>query len=113
MTKTFPRRQEFRQGDTTSILIEFDEPIGDNDIKVGVYSASETEVFSATLIGGGIEHLDGNTYRVVIGHDVTVNWTGPYYLDVLLKSRDDNSYVNTAESPILLNFKKAAIARNI
>lgn len=102
-----------RQGDTTSVLITFDESIGQKDLKVGLYDSNDREVFSATLSGGGVTALGGNTYQVIIGHEVTVGLAGAYYLDLLLKSPNDTSYVNTGERPVNLIFKKAVISKNL
>lgn len=102
-----------RQGDTTSILITFDQDIEQKDLLVGLYDIADREVFLAKLSDGGITALGNNTYRVIIGHDVTVGLLGKYYMDILLKSPTDTSYVNTGEKPINLIFKKSAIAQRI
>lgn len=102
-----------RQGDTTTMLITFDESIGDNDLKVCVYDIDKNVVFSALLSQGEITDLGDNTYRVIINYDVTINFLGKYYLDLLLKSPNDKSYVNTGEEPIKLIFKESVIAKNI
>lgn len=102
-----------RQGDTTSVLITFDESIEQKDLKVGLYDSNDREVFSATFSGGGVTALGGNTYQVIIGHDITVEFVGAYYMDILLKSPDDTSYVNTGERSVKLIFKKAVISKKL
>lgn len=104
---------QLRQGDTTTILITFDQSIGDNDLKVCVYDTDKNVIFSSLLSQGEITALGNNTYRVIINYDVTINFVGKYYLDLLLKSPNDKSYVNTGEEPIKLIFKDSVIAKNI
>lgn len=105
----------FRQGDTTTVLVKFSESIDGFDMKVGIYDENDTQVFVAKLSDtpATIESVGDNEYRITIPHTKTKQWIGKYYLDVLLKSPDDTSYVNVGETPVKLNFKAAKITEDL
>jgi hypothetical protein len=101
-----------RQGNSTPILITFDESIGDNELLVTVHDIYDKVVWKAST-GNGIVSLGNNVYRAEIPHSVTKNFTGRYYLDMLLKSPGDTTYVNVADKPVEMVFKKAVIIKEI
>ena len=101
-----------RQGNSTPILITFDESIGDNELLVTINDTYDKVVWKAKT-GNGIVSLGNNVYLAEIPHRVTKNFAGRYYLDMLLKSPGDTSYVNVGDKPIEMVFKKAVIVKEI
>lgn len=102
-----------RQGNTVSVTIAFDAPLGDMDLKVGIYDQIGQEVFASYLSDddSAISHLRDNIYSVEISHDVTKALEGKYIFDMLLVSNGE--VVTCVENPIEIVFKPAKIATNV
>lgn len=107
---------KFRQGDTTTINIAFDESIEGKDLKVGIYKSSNESIALESKLSDDnsmITYLGENTYSMVIPHTITRNWVGEYYVDILVKNMNDTDFVNTGEKSIKLVFNAAKIATNL
>lgn len=102
-----------RQGDTVSVTIAFDSPLGDMDLKVGLYDQLGQEVFASYLSDtqSAITHISDNLYGVTISHQVTKGLEGKYLFDMLLVSNGE--LVTCCENPIEIVFKQAKIATNV
>ena len=104
--------KSFRQGDTVTMLINFDETIGDKTMLATVHDAYGKRVWKAEL-GDGIVSLGNNVYKTMIHHIVTKEFVGKYYFDLLIKSPNDTSYVNVGDKSVEMVFKEAKIIREI
>ena len=101
-----------RQGNSTPILITLDESIEDKELVVTLADTYDKVVWRAKS-GNGITSLGNNAYQAEIPHKTTRTLVGKYYLDIMVKSPGDTSYVNIGDKPIEMVFKKAAIVNEI
>ncbi len=104
--------RHFRQGDTVTMLINFDETIGDKTMLATVHDAYGKRVWKAEL-GDGIVSLGNNVYKAEIPHTITKYFVGKYYFELLIKSPNDTSYVNVGDKSVEMVFKEAKIIREI
>lgn len=107
---------KFRQGDTTNITVEFDEPLDGKDLKIGVYRTGTDETMIEALFSDQnslIKYVGNNTYIMDISHVETRTWVGEFYCDILVKNWDDVDFVNTGEKSIRMPFAPAKIATNL
>lgn len=104
--------KHFRQGNSLPILINFDESLEDKTMIAAVYDAYGNKVWKGEL-GIDILSLGNNVYRMEIPHSVTKKFVGKYFLDIMIKSPNDTSYVNVCDKPVEMVFKEAKIIREI
>lgn len=104
--------KHFRQGDTVTMLISFDEPIVDKTMLATVHDACGKMVWKAES-GDGIVGLGNNVYKTVILHRITKKFVGKYFFDLLIKSPNDTSYVNVGDKSVEMVFKEAKIIHEI
>lgn len=103
--------EKFRQGDTTTVIMELNKPIGDLNIKVGFYDIKGNALYEATT-KDNIEKISDREFVLHVSHDAAMKLAGPAQLRITMFS-DDRKLVNAGETHMALNFDKEPVNRRI
>lgn len=103
-----------RQGDTTSVMLELSESIGNNKIKLGIYSINGDRTFFETVYPdyGMIEMIDSTHLSLTIPYGVTKNFIGMTTLRMVVFS-EDRTLVNAGENCIRINWASEPATKNM
>lgn len=103
----------YRQGDTLSCTMELSEPLGDNLLKVGIYSQYGGALYETVYPDDGeIVEIDSTHYALTIQHLVTRNFVGPLNMRLVVFAAD-LSMVNAGETSIPMTWEAEPANKNL
>lgn len=101
-----------RQGDTTTVMMELSEPLGGNNLKVGIYSSSGKPLFETYYPGDLIELIDGTHLSLTIPYETTRYFYGVTTMRFAVFD-ESKSLVNAGENSITINWVKEPVTQSL
>ena len=103
---------KLKQGDTLSIGFKISNPLGDKDLKFGLYSLNGKTVYEAYVSQGTIVKVDDTHYSLDIPHEISRTFTGAMTARCAVYLQD-KSFVNAGENSVKVMFEEELVTRTL
>jgi len=103
----------FRQGDTTTFSMTLSEELGNNKLKLGIYTSTGKPLFETCWPDDGlIEQVDSTHYTLTIPHETTKKFLGSTTLRAAVYTQD-LTLVNAGENAIVINWAAEPVTKEL
>lgn len=104
---------KFKQGDTTTVLIELSDPLDGNRLKIGAYSEQGAQVYTTVYPDDPtVQQVDSLHYALQLPHDITMRFHGKIDFRFCLLN-DDLTLVNAGETAVRTEWEIEPVNTNL